>query len=203
MNTESTNSYWSLRNLGRKAWFWVALSVIGLIAYHQDAIRGQWKFERLCKEEAGARVYGKIEKGQGWTTEDRSTTGYSGPFIFGEIGFVRYTNAKGETFDVMKKEGTTVEDYVFSPVNESRLVRYKFVRNSTKFSDDDRFSSVAESIIDFQTGAVLATFTSFGFSWTKPERTLFASPTGQTCEMLGYENVNVRKFINAVFEQGR
>lgn len=207
MNPETKPNYWTFNNLRKKGWFWLALGIVALTIYHQDAIRGQWKFERLCKEDAGARFYGKIEKGQGWIVDDRSPSGFGGPFSFEEessenIAFVRYTNETGEQFDVLKKIGATRSEFVLSPVDQSRPVRYRYKWHQERLGGDDRFSSTTISVIDNQTEALLATFTSYGYSWTKPERVLFAAPTGQTCEMLGYANVDAAKFRKSIFEYG-
>ena len=44
--------------------------------------------------------------------------------MFGDVAFVRYTNEKGERFDVTKKNSSPGEreEYLFSPVNESLVV---------------------------------------------------------------------------------
>ena len=158
MNEKAKQGYWTFRNLRKQVWVWLLLIPLGLVIYHQDAIRGQWKFERLCKEDGGARFYGMIEKGKGWTVDGRDQWSYQGPFVFGDIDFVRYTNQQGEEFDVTKKKGVWPPEYVFSPVDQNRAVRYRYSDTTMKFHDDNRFSKHSQMVSDYQTGAILADY---------------------------------------------
>lgn len=191
MNSNVERNYWTFRNLRKKVWFWLAMFAVALIGYHQDAIRGQWKFERLCKEEGGARFYGKIEKGHGWIVENTDEFEYQVPFGFGGVAFVRYTNKKGERFDVTRtstlrknNSGGHFDDvkYLFSPVDESMPVRYKVVDTfPVTMSDDKRFSRSYLAVIDLVNSRILATYTSYSYQWTKPERVILNAPTGVSC----------------------
>lgn len=200
MNSETKRNYWTFSNLRRKAWFWLVVGVAALTIYHQDAIRGQWKFERLCREDAGARFYGKIEKGQGWIVENHDTSEYQIPFGFGNVAFVRYENEKGERFDVTRTStrrengsGGHFDDvqYIFSPVDESRPVRYKVVNTfPVTMQDDKRFSRTYLAVIDLADGRTLATYTSYSYQWTKPERVILNAPTGVSCPDDGGKSYN-------------
>ena len=192
MNGETKQGYWTFGNLRKKVWFWLALCVVGPIIYHQEAIRGQWKFERLRKEDAGAKFYGKIEKGKGWIVENHDSSEYQVPFGFGTVAFVRYENEKGEHFDVTRTSirrenafGGHFDDvkYIFSPVDESKPVRYKVVDTfPVTMPDDKRFSRSFLAVIDLSDGRTLATYTSYSYQWTKPERVIFLNaPTGVGC----------------------
>lgn len=184
MNEKTKESYWTFRNLRKQVWVWLLMIPLGLVIYHQDAIRGQWKFERLCKEDGGARFYGKIEKGQGWVTENPDEFEYQIPFGFGDVAFVRYTNKKGERFDVTKIRETREkrEEYIFSPVDESKPVRYKLAHESPKrMSDDKRFSRSYVAVIDLADGRTLGSYTTYSYRWTDPSRVILNAPTGVSC----------------------
>jgi hypothetical protein len=184
MSTETKQRYWTFGNLRKKVWFWLAMCLVALTVYHQDAIRGQWKFDRLCKEDSGGRFYGKIEKGQGWVVDYADDLAYEMPFGFGNVAFVRYQSAKGERFDVTKKNATADkrEEYVFLPVDESRIIRYKLAyTGARRLPDDPRFSRTHRAVIDLKDGRTLATYTTYSFRWTKPERVILNAPTGVGC----------------------
>jgi len=188
MNEKTKESYWTFRNLRKQVWVWLLMIPLGLVIYHQDAIRGQWKFERLCKEDGGPRFYGKIEKGQGWATENPDEFEYQIPFGFGDVAFVRYTNKKGERFDVTKIRETREkrEEYIFSPVDESKAVRYKLVHESPKrMSDDKRFGRSYLAVIDLADGRALGTYTRYSYRWTDPGRVILNAPTGVSCPVGG------------------
>jgi len=191
MSEVEKTGYWTFRNLRKQVWVWLLMIPLGLIIYHQDAIRGQWKFERLCKEDGGARFYGRIEKGQGWVTENPDEYEYQVPFAFGDVAFVRYTNKKGERFDVTKTRETREkrEEYIFSPVDESKAVRYKLVDTfSQTMPDDKRFSRSFMAVIDLADGRTLATYTRYSYQWTPPNRVILNAPTSVSCPDDGGES---------------
>lgn len=71
--------------------------------------------------------------------------------------------------------------YVFSPVNESVQVRYRFRSQFNKFPNDARFDKTLDEVIDLTTSQVIATHTQFGYRWTKPERVILSAPTRVRC----------------------
>lgn len=163
-----------------------ATCVAGTIIYNLDAIAGQWKFERMCKEEGGSRFYEPVEKDVGWEVEGHDTYSYQGPFSFDHVDFVRYQDAHGVRSDVRAGGFIAVNQrkYTFSPVDESRPVRYKFRYENVRLTDDDRFTKTQYQVIDLSSKKIVASHTIFGYQWTKPERVLLAAPTGVACRNL-------------------
>ncbi|MCD0418748.1 hypothetical protein LOC51_16155 [Rubrivivax sp. JA1024] len=151
--------------------------------YNLDAIVGQIKFNDLCKREGGPRFLAQVEMDQGWTVEANSRYSYQSPFHFGHVAFVRYKDKTGAERDVTlaPQEPGKRPEFTFSVVDASRTVRYRYSYHLETFPDDDRFSKATKRVTDLRTGQVVASYTSFMFSWTKPERVLLAAPTGQGC----------------------
>jgi hypothetical protein len=84
----------------RKVLLWIAGIAAAITLYNLDAITGQWKFERLCKEEGGSRFFADVQKDVGWEVEGSTEYDYEGPFKFGHAAFVRFKDKQGALFDV-------------------------------------------------------------------------------------------------------
>ncbi len=171
----------------RKLMIFIGTVGLAIALYNVDSFHGQWKFNQLCEEEGGPRMYAKIERNAGWLVEDKNELAYEGPFHFGDVAFVRWQNKKGERFDVYvdwdlkKKPYPRKSEYIFLPVDETRTVRYKYQYTSTQIPTDERFSKTVLEIIDLNTNRVVASYTEFGYQWTKPERVILSAPTGVRC----------------------
>jgi hypothetical protein len=167
----------------RSTWLWIGFLIAAPVVYNLDAIAGQWKFNRMCKAEGGSRFLASVEKDVGWEVAAHDTYSYQGPFAFGHVTFVRYENKQGVRSDV--RESTNAKshryEYTFTPADESVPVRYRFLYNHARLSDDDRFTKTEWQVVDLRSGEVVASHTRFGYEWTKPERTLLAAPTGVSC----------------------
>jgi hypothetical protein len=157
--------------------------VLACVIYNLDAITGQWKFEKLCREQGGTRFLSRVERNAAWEVEGRDTYDYQGPFYFGDIAFVRYQNQAGEKFDVVSDGNINSNNrkYSFLPVIESHATKYRLRRVSENFIDDQRFIKTKYEVIDLVTNSIVASHTQFGYSWTKPERVLLSAPTGVGC----------------------
>lgn len=188
----------------------VGCAVLTTTIYFWDAIQGQRKFDKLCKNEGGARYYGPVEKNVGWLVEGPLSgyPDYTGPFQFENVLFVRWTNTKGEQFDAYKRSGQKVksfprngeEDFILMPVDEKKTVRYKLIFERKDMPDDNRINRDQDQIVDLMTGKIVATFTGFGYQWTKPENVILNAPTGVTCNFT-YENY--RDFRRSIYNQGK
>ena len=183
----------------RKIVLWVCgLAAVALV-YNLDAIVGRWKFERMCKNEGGPRFYRSVEKDVGWQVGN-DTYDYAGPFNFGHIAFVRFEDKKGKQSDVRSDGyiGPNRRKYSFSDVDETKPVRYS-LRYGTKILADDRFSKSQRLVTDLKTGAVVASFTEFDYSWTKPERMLLSMPTAVGCWTM---QKDIDKFHKGIYSTG-
>lgn len=185
----------------RKALVWIGVIVVAIGVYNLDAITGQWKFDLLCEKEGGPRFYAAVEKDVGWTVEAHDTYSYQSPFEFGHVAFVRYQDKQGVRSDVRTDGyvGAGQLKYVFSPVDESRQVRYSFRFQYDKFPDDHRFGKSFYEVTDLATRQVVATHTQVSYQWTKPERVLLSAPTGVGCWDLQSER---DKFFRGIYALG-
>lgn len=185
----------------RKFSLWVAAIVVAAALYNLDAFTGQWKFDRMCKGEGGPRFYAAVEKDAGWEVEAHDTYSYQSPFEFEHVAFVRYQDKQGVRSDVRVDGyiGPGQRKYVFSPVNESRQVRYRFRFRYEKLPGDERFGKSLYEITDVTTGQVVATHTQFSYQWTKPERVILSAPTGVGCWDLPPERA---KFFRGIYAFG-
>jgi len=185
----------------RKLLLWIGVLVTAAVIYNLDAIWGQWKFERLCKNEGGPRFYEPVEKNAGWQMEGHDTYDYQAPFLFEHVAFVRFEDKKGKRSDVRTDGyiGAAERRYIFSDVDETKQVRYSLRYGSEVFATDDRFSKTELLITDLRSGKVVASYTKFGYEWTKPERVLLSAPTGVGCWNL-QEDVN--KFYQSIYSIG-
>lgn len=183
----------------RKALVWIGALISLVVIYNLDAIVGQWKFERLCKNEGGPRFYEPVEKDMGWQV-GHDTYDYQGPFHFEHIAFVRFEDKKGKRSDVRSDGyiGANQRRYIFSDVDETKPVRYS-LRYGTEIFGDDRFSKTQRLITDLNSGKVVASFTEFGYRWTKPERVLLNAPTGVGCWNL---QKDIDKFDQGIYSKG-
>ena len=185
----------------RKALLWIGAIVVAIGVYNLDAITGQWKFDRLCEKEGGPRFYAAVEKDFGWEVEAHDTYSYQSPFEFEHVAFVRYEDKQGARSDVRVDGyiGPGQRKYVFSPVDESRQVRYRFRFRYGKLPGDRRFGKSLYEVIDVTTGQVVATHTQFSYQWTQPERVLLSAPTGVGCWDLQSER---DKFFRGIYALG-
>lgn len=185
----------------RKALLWLGALVAAAVLYNLDAITGQWKFDKLCKEEGGPRFYGSVEKDVGWEVEGHDTYDYQGPFPFEHIAFVRYENKQGIRSDVRADGyiGAGERKYIFTPVDAARPVRYRFRTERITLPDDARFGRTQQQVVDLSDGRVVASYTYFGYSWTKPERVILAAPTGVQCWV---EENGFQQFYQGIYNFG-
>ncbi len=168
----------------RKTLIWIVSIVLVFMLYNVDAFYGQWKFNQLCQKEGGPRIYSKIERNVGWLVEENwSDYSYQGPFGFGNVSFVRWQNKKGEKFDIRIKPKPWPQrpEYIFSAVDETKLVRYKYRYTSVRIPDDERISKTQQEIIDLTTDQLVASYAEFGYQWTKSERVILNAPTAVVC----------------------
>ena len=185
---------------------WMLFIAGALLVYHFDVITGSWKFNRLCKNEGGPRFYGPVEKNVGWEVASNDIHGYQYPFPFGDIAFVRYQDKQGVRSDV-RMEGYKQTspnyrepNYVFSPVDTALSIRYRFQYTDASFPEDERFSKSVHQVTDLRSGRVVATYTQFGFSWTKSERVLLGAPTGNLCPDGVDEETSYRAFVKNIYD---
>ena len=182
----------------RKIVLWVCgLAAVALV-YNLDAIVGQWKFDRLCKNEGGSKFYAQVEKDVGWEVESEDDHGYQVPFNIGHVAFVRYRDRQGNLLDVHLKPGPTPwsKGYDITPANPTKQIRYRLTMEQDKLPEDERMSRTQDTITDVQRGAPVASHTRFSYRWTKPERMILSMPTGATCHA-GHEG---DQFFAAIFE---
>lgn len=185
----------------RKFSLWVAVIFVAAVLYNLDAIAGRWKFDRMCKAEGGPRFYAAVEKDVGWEVEGHDTYDYQWPFGFEHVAFVRYQDKQGVRSDVRVDGyiGAGQRKYVFSPVDESRQVRYRFRFRYEKLPGDERFGKSLYEVTDITKGQVVATHTQFSFQWTKPERVILSAPTGVGCWDLQPE---IGSFFHGIYTFG-
>ena len=184
----------------RKIVLWVCgLAAVALV-YNLDAIVGRWKFERMCKNEGGPSFYEPVEKDVGWQVEGHDTYDYQWPFLFDHIAFVRFEDKKGKRSDVRTDGyiGANQRRYIFSDVDETQQVRYSF-RYHTEILSDNRFSKSQRLVTDLKTSKVVASFTEFYYSWTKPERMLLSMPTAVGCWTMQKDS---DKFDQGIYSTG-
>ena len=184
----------------RKFWLMSGTLVLGAVVYNLDAITGQWKFERMCKEEGGPRFFGVVEKDVGWEVDADGAYSYQRPFELGHVAFVRFRDKQGELADVKagKYIGPNQRDYSFSRADETQPVKYRLVYSRNVFADDQRFSRTDTQVIDVKSNKLLARHTTIGYQWAKSERVILSAPTGQTC---GYERLD--EFRDGLFSSMR
>lgn len=191
----------------RKLLIFIGFVILAPILYNLDAIYGQWEFNRLCKNEGGSRYYSKVERNVGWTVEGvPGDFSYQVPFDFKYVKFVRWLNKKGERFDVYRdwsvisRPSPRPLGYIFMPVDESLMVRYKFKYTSRRMMHDDRFSETLYEVIDLNANNVVARYREFGFRWTTPERVILSAPTSVSCE---FPSNSLEAFKYSVFDAGK
>ena len=184
-----------------KAALWVGGVAAAALVYNLDSITGQWTFDRMCRAEGGSRFYAPVEKDLGWEVEGHDTYDYQWPFGFGHVAFVRYQDRPSARSDVRFEGyvGPGQRKYVFSPVNESAQVRYRFRFQSNKFPNDARFDKTLYQVTDLTTGQVIATHTQFGYRWTKPERVILSAPKRVGCWDLQPE---IGMFYHGIYAYG-
>ena len=185
----------------RKLLLWTGAIILAALLYNLDAITGQWKFDRMCKAEGGPHFLAAVEKDVGWEVEGHDTYSYEGPFRFDHVAFVRYRNKNGIRSDVTVDGyvGPGQRKYVFSPVDESRQVRYGFRFTYEEFPHDHRFGKSLYEVTDLATRKVIATHTQFRYQWTKPERVILSAPTGVGCWDL---QPDIDKFFRGIYAFG-
>lgn len=183
---------------------------LALGLYHLDTIRGRLRFNALCKTEAGPRVFGKVEKNVGWLVFEPvdGSFSYMSPLQFEHVAFVRWQNKAGEQFDVYRDPGfknkrfpkNPKDEFIFTPADASKQVRYQYVFERIRFPDDERFGRDVEKVIDLKSGAVVASFTQFAFKWTSPDRVILNAPTEDSCSF-SYEGY--RDFRRSIYASER
>lgn len=181
----------------RKSLIWIGALLLAPVIYNLDALAGQWKFISMCRKEGGPKFYAPVEKDVGWVVERHENDAYKGPFSFGNVAFVRFEDKHGKRFDVSTDGwiGANERRYIFSSVNEAQPVRYTYSYVSARLPDDPRFSKTQIEVIDRRKEQVVARYTEFGYSWTKPERVLLSGPTAAHCWDLQTDIDSFRKRI--------
>lgn len=170
----------------RKALISIGLIFLATFVYHLDAIYGWWKFNKLCENEGGSRVYEKVVRDVGWLVDkDPYEYLYKGPFSFNDVAFVRWRNKKGEWFDIRIKNNQQPQEpeYQFSTIDHSLQVKYRYQYTSARFADDERFGRTRYEVIEVSSEKLVASHTDFSYEWTKPERMLLSMPTGISCDL--------------------
>ena len=164
----------------------LVLLILGVLWYNRDSATGQRKFEALCKEEGGYRVYERLEKNVGWIVDEpiagQSSDRYRRPFSFGHVAFVRVPDKQGKWFDAVRDPDRPGK-FILAPADETRPVRYHYRSVRRVFPDDERFQRNQELITDLASGKRAASFTFFYFEWTKPENVILHAPTSQSCKL--------------------
>ncbi len=166
-----------------KAVIFLLIVICGATLYNFDALTGRWKFDNLCETEGGPKFLGVVEPNKGWLVEPGNLATFESPFAFEKVDFVRFTDESGRKFDVRSDGyiGSNERKYIRSEVDASKLPRYALSIQIQGFHNDERFKRTLYTVTDLVTADVLATYTSFSYSWTKPERTLLAAPTVKVC----------------------
>lgn len=184
----------------RKVLLLICVLVGGVAVYHFDVILGQWKFDQLCKNEGGPRFYEPVERDVGWQVEGHDTYDYQGPFSFEHVAFARFEDRKGKRFDV-RVDGyirAAERRYVFSDVDETKHVKYGYSYGTESFGDG-HFSKTQFVVRDLSSKKVVASFTKFGYMWTKPERVILSAPTGVGC---WNRQEDINKFHQGIYSAG-
>jgi hypothetical protein len=167
-----------------KSWRWVLGIAAAFLVYHLDAITGQWKFNGLCKTEAGGKYFAPVVGGVGWEAQSKDATrAFVSPLNLG-AGFVRYTDAKGARSDVRltpEPRARGAPEYAFSPVEESLPVRYRYEYVVEDIDGDRRFRRFTRRIVDLNNREVAASHTVIAFAWTTSSRVILNAPTGESC----------------------
>jgi hypothetical protein len=167
-----------------KTWLWVLGVTAVLLLYHLDAITGQWKFNQLCKAEAGARYFEPVVGGQGWEVESTDKTSGYVPVLNLGAAFARFTDESGIRSDVRTTKPLFTDSltkYSFSPVDESRSVRYRYKYSVEEIDADPRFKRFSTRVLDLTTGRIAASNTVIVYAWTSSNRVILNAPTGQKC----------------------
>lgn len=180
----------------------IAICAFGYYAYNADALYGQYLFKQLCENEGGARFYKRVEKGQGWLVEStyksRDMKHLNLP-ADSNRGFIRFKAESGIQFDARLKtippygtprelidspEYTLIEpaNLAISPRYVQRSVREVF-NPDPRFLKRQSFGKQQTQVIDLQSNEVVATQTSFGYTWTTPDRVILNAPTAITCHI--------------------
>jgi len=170
----------------RKALILVGFILLAIFIYHFDTFVGQWKLDRLCESEGGSRVFSKIERNVGWIVDEHPTGHmYKGPFNFKNVAFVRWRNEIGDWFDIRIKPKPWPQEpeYQFAPADTSQKVKYRYRYSLVQLQDDGRFSRSRYEVTDVTNDKVVASYTTFRFLWTKPERMILHMPTGSSCDL--------------------
>ena len=185
----------------RKLLFWLIIISGGIVFYNLDAITGQWKFDKLCKNEGGSKFYAKIDQYVGWEVESQDEHAYKDPFHFGHVAFVRFRNKQGDSFDVRIKNGPNQwsKSYDLLPADNKNTIKYRLNIEQSLLPDDKRFSRTRFTITDVQLGSPVATHTYFSYMWTKPERVFLNAPTSVSC----HSGSDVDSFYAAVRQSER
>lgn len=185
----------------RKALLWIGAIAVAIGVYNFDAITGQWKFDKLCKNEGGSKFYAQFEPDVGWEVESEDDHEYQTPFRLGHVPFVRFQDKQGVWFDVHIKNGPTPwsKGYDIFPADYTKKTRYRLTTEQWLLPEDKRMSRTRFTIFDVQLGIPVATHTYFSYSWTKPERVILSAPTSVTCPEASETNL----FFDTVRQAGR
>ncbi|RQO62498.1 hypothetical protein DBR47_04535 [Paucibacter sp. KBW04] len=165
-----------------KSLLWIGALLLAPVIYNLDAIAGQWKFNKMCREEGGPRFYAPLEKDVGWEVEGHDPEDMAQPFRFERVAFVRFQDKENQWHDVRVDGwlGPYRRKFIFSPVAPDHPVRYRY-RDFRERMTDERFGKSHRQVIDLSNGQIVASYTQISYEWTKPERMLLAAPTATGC----------------------
>ena len=163
----------------RKALLCIGAIVVAIGVYNLDAITGQWKFDKLCKNEGGSKFYAQVEKDVGWVVESEDDHGYQVPFNIGHVAFVRFRDKQGASLDVRVTKGPTPwsKGYDIAPSDQAKPIKYRLTIEQGLLQDDERMSRTHFAKTDVQGGSPVAPHTYVTYRWTKPERVILSAPT--------------------------
>ncbi len=165
--------------------FLIRFSIVAglIVIWFWPNIHGQYRFKQYCVREGGLKVYGKVLPDQGWLAAGTDPRDYQLPFVFKRVAFVRYQDKTGARFDVYIKPKPWPKDpdYVFQPVDESKLPKYMLKRTNEFVSGELRLGKTQYAVISIPENQVLVTYTGFGYSQFDQNKTLFGAPSGVQC----------------------
>lgn len=162
----------------------VVLAVpVAVLVYFAPNIHGYYRFQQICEEEGGLRIYGKIRKGEGWLADEH---GRYDPASFEGVSFVRKPDSHGRVVDYRFKGGRPGDErsYEATPANPSIAVAYQIKTVVGQLVPGElRLERSGYEVSDVSTGQVMVRWYQFRYSRFDRDRTLLAAPSGVYCHL--------------------
>lgn len=173
------------------------LSVSLLGWWMSDVFIGYLKFKELCRLDGGLKIYGKVEIGTGWLT-DNEWVARDVVASYSTVPFARFRLDNGVSRDVVYIGGPPWKDgsYKIDSVG-GEVARYKLERKSETVSRKYRIRKNSLTLMDLESDAVMLSSTRFILTLTNPKNTLFGMSDMVECQSHLDEMAQIRNYLGA------